>query len=724
MASNDKITAVPNTLGKEIGLSATWLNTHEFATFAFGNVKHSRDAKLNTRQGVVEVNLMKPDFVLGDPAARIMMHECHRVFYNLQRRRYGLLGGQTQVIDFVGISHQYRSSLRQSVGRLTRLLHDEEKAPGVNTDLLRLLYTIECVWHLVEFLVLDSNASSGAVVTSLLEWIRYHFPTPEQQATELLQSGTRDLEKQEDYWPVVKGLILQGQTMVARTLLRVHSCSETRCFQAAEQLLQSLPVYCVHDGLSVHKYKAQWQCWRNNVRMLIAAGNFGAEPHLEEVLRLVSGDREAWQNQLRQATCWYEYLPGFLLYTDSSCRYYQLSHYAHNCMRDYFEVTGRSREDPEFTFLDAMVLSVMDNDLPTLLANLQKFPDNHFSAVHITDLLYHAGLLEDSATGDGDDGEARSGGTAMPHGKLIHESLLYEFGSLLMSEGTYWLLGMGYLEFSSTEGLGAREALLARVPIRHEAQALKLIAVARKHNYPGVVMEICKVLMKRNLAQRRYGSALNWAIRSRDSAYVRDVANILLEHYCNHGELLCEKMIANLGSKMFLSSRLVFLKKYYDFRQLYRQLEYAQAAELLVSLMDSKIVPSYFWPCLMADVIPLLEFKEPIIPSRETLIVLDHLQMDLVPMLEQRQETLKRQKQQQDPGTVAKSLLGLTAAANAPRPDPMETEEQDQKDQTALIPKFSSNLLNNCTEDLINLLRLACNRNLSRAYIIEHTSGD
>ncbi|XP_058117019.1 nuclear pore complex protein Nup75 [Anopheles ziemanni] len=722
MATNESTVMVPNTRGKQVGLSLAWVNNNEFATFAFGNVLHKRDHQAHSSHRLMgEINLMKPDFILADPAARTMLYECGHLFYTLQRRRYGLLGGQTQTIDFVDVSQQYRKSVRQT---LQRMKPASEESPEDSDSIFRnMLYSIECVWHLVEILIVDSNASSGTVVTSLLQWIRYHFPGPERDATALLQDPAGDVEKRANYWPLVKALILQGHTMVARALLRVHPSSDTRSFQVAEQLLQSLPIYNVHDGLSVHKYKAHWQCWRDNVHMLIEAGNFGAEPYLEEILRLISGDRVAWRKQQRSATCWYEYLPGFLLYTDSSCRYYQLSQYANEWMMDF--ASAQNQTAPGLTFLDKLVLAIMDNNLPEIVVLLQQIPDNNWCAVHIVDLLYHAGLLHGSRPEDDPNGiEATT--VPLPDGKLKRESLLYDFGSLLMAEGTYWQLGMGYLEFSSTEGLGAREALLARVPIRHEAQALKLIAVARKNDFPGVIMEVCKVLTKRNLAHRRYGSALDWAIRSRDSTYVRNVANIFLEHYCNHGELLCEKMIANLGQKIFISSQLVFLKKYYDFRLLYRKQEYAQAAELLISLMDSNIVPSYFWPCLMADVIPLLEFKEPIIPSAETLTVLRHLQLALVPMLEKRQQTLKRQKQQQNPKTSAKSMLSLALAVDVTASTTADDEpmEEEEEDQTTLIPKFSSNLLNNCTEDLVNLLRLACIRNLSRAYVIEHLGRD
>uniref|UniRef100_A0A8W7P618 Nuclear pore complex protein Nup85 n=1 Tax=Anopheles coluzzii TaxID=1518534 RepID=A0A8W7P618_ANOCL len=712
---------VPNTLGQQQGLNIAWITDQQFAAYAFGNAK--RNSPPTQGDGLsVDINLVGADLIFDDATIRPMITEACRVFYGLQRLRYGLAEGSNKPIDYVKISQKYRSILRKSLEKMNlRVQELPENDPALEAyrNLISLFYSIECTWHLLEFLVIDSN-SSGAIVSSLLEWIRFHFPEPERAATEMLQSG-RELDKQDSYWSVVKGLVLQGQTTIARALLRVHTSSETHCFQVAEQLLQSIPIYSVYSGLSVHRYKTQWQCWCDNVRTLVAAGSFGAEPKLEELLRLVSGDRKAWMEQLRSSNCWYEYFPGYLLYTDSSCKYYQLGQYANDWIAQYLAdwradgPGGGASSERQFKFLDKLVLSVMENNLVNVLQQIQLFPDNRWFAVHMVDLLYHAGLLEMGAADEPDDSTSPSKlsrtGAGVSDGKLVRESLLFDYGCLLMSHSSFWQIGMDYLEFSSTEGLGARESLLARVPFQTDRQADRIIAVARQNNYPEVASEVCKVMTKRNLAQKNYGSALDWAISSRDSAYVRDVANIFLEHYCNHGVLLCEKQIAHLGSKVFISPRLVFLRTYYDFRKSYREQAYAKAAELLVRLMDSKIVPSYFWPCLMTDAIPLLEFKEPIIPSKETYTILEHLQLDLVPMLRHRQQ---------------KKLNGSGSGGGAGQDSKMDTEQTDGKeghDQTALIPKFASNLLNNCTEDLIKMLRLACARNLARAIIIENTAS-
>lgn len=55
--------------------------------------------------------------------------------------------------------------------------------------------------------------------------------------------------------------------------------------------------------------------------------------------------------------------------------------------------------------------------------------------------------------------------------------------------------------------------------------------------------------------------------------------------------MMCHDVLSNIGAKMFISPRLVFLVKYFDFHEYYKCGEFPQAAELLVNLLDSKITP-------------------------------------------------------------------------------------------------------------------------------------
>lgn len=483
----------------------------------------------------------------------------------------------------------------------------------------------------------------------------------------------RDVDTQPGYWSTVKGLVLQGQIDIARALLKLNSSSETMTYQVAEKDLESMPVFNSHGGLSLSKFRSQWSYWSTTLQTKIDSGLYSTEPELEEIMKLITGDKGAWTDVCKDSMCWYEHFAGYLFFTQPAVRYFELGTFANSWLNQWANSKGGSTGYASMNQLDSMVMSVIKNDMAEFTHSIQNLPDNKWFVVHITDLLVHCDQLRISS-----DEENAASVIA------LRENLICDYGSMLMSRGSLWEIGMDYLEFSSPEGLGARELLLQRVPIKNDVQAMNVITVARRCGLFSVEQEIGRVMVKRSLSMKNYGNALEWAIRSRDNIYVTKVANIFLQHFCKTGEMMNKDLLSNIGTKMFIAPRLLFLVKYFDFYQFYCAKAFAQAAELLVNLLDSKIIPEFFWPSLMANSMPLLEYNDPIIPTKETYIILHHLESDLIPYIEK----VKRQ------------------ASN---------EKLDDNEDSEM------NLINACPEDLVRMLRLACARNLSRAMVIENT---
>lgn len=312
----------------------------------------------------------------------------------------------------------------------------------------------------------------------------------------------------------------------------------------------------------------------------------------------------------------------------------------------------------------------MKNDIVDCISLIQNIADNKWFVVHLVDLLVHSNQIR--LTDDETNSKAS---------KSMRESFITDFGIMLMTQGKMWQIGYEYLEFSSSEALGVREMLLTRIPIKTDDEAMKLISFCRRGGLHLAEQEICKIMYNRAIGQKRFANAMEWAIRSRDNIHVTKITNIFLEHYCKTGEMMHKKLLSQLGSKMLMfgTPRLLFLIKYYDFHMLYSSRQFSQAAELIIGLLCSNIVPSFFWPTLMADVIPLLEYADPILPSKETYIIMEHIENDLIPALDEIKKS-----------TNAEHKEGL-------------------------------NMINGCPNELIQLLRLACTRNLSRALMIENT---
>ncbi|CRK94771.1 CLUMA_CG008265, isoform A [Clunio marinus] len=670
MSGNEEnVCVVADKLSEMCGLTGKFITNELISVHGFQPVlSTSRDVPTkfaNTSE--VNVFHISQAFALDDSVLRGLVSESSSIFYNLQTAK-----DKTSEF-YLHTSRSYRSAIRATLNKLREAIDDEDS----NSDdvkkyenFVTIFYSIECSWHLCEFLLIDS--SSISTVPNLLEWTKFHFPSPSQNAAEMLINLDRDVDVRSNYWVTVKGLILQGQIDIARALLKLHSSSETMTFQLAEKDLQSMPIFSSHGGLSLQKFRSQWSYWSTTLISKIDSGLYSTEPDLEDIMKLITGDKATWMEVCKDSNCWYEHFAGFLFFTQPSAKYFELGASVNSWLSQWASSKGSSGFT-NLNHLERMVLAVLKNDMAEFIHSIQDIADNKWFVVHLTDLLVHCDQLRMSNEGDN---------TSLVI--ALRENLIYDYGAMLMSRGSLWEIGMDYLEFSSSEGLGAREILLQRIPIKNDLQATNVIAVARRHGLAAIEQDICRVMVKRSMSLHNYGNALEWAIRSRDNIYVTKVANVFLFHYCKTGKMLHKDLLAHVGAKMFISPRLLFLVKYFDFHRYFSSRALAQAAELLVNLLDSKIIPEFFWPSLLADAIPLLEHNEPIIPSKETYIIMHHLESNLIPFIE------KKNRQRENINT-------------------------DHGDDIEL------NLIDGYPDDLVQLLRLACARNLSRAMIIENT---
>lgn len=102
---------------------------------------------------------------------------------------------------------------------------------------------------------------------------------------------------------------------------------------------------------------------------------------------------------------------------------------------------------------------------------------------------------------------------------------------------------------------------------------------------------------------------------------------------------------------------------------------------MIAFLFNENIIS--FWPSLLVDTIPLLESNIPQIPSKETAIILHHVESDLMPLIQK-----KKSEVQNNPEVPVEVI-------------------KDYRIENI--------------DEIVKLLRLACARNISRAFIIENT---
>ncbi|CAH1645781.1 unnamed protein product [Spodoptera littoralis] len=585
---------------------------------------------------------IKQDILLFTPILRKLVNESNGTYLSLQKAAEAAKVSDNQV-EFLKLSRQFRSIIRVC---LENLQEAATKAEGIEKNNLlsyiTIFYSIECIWHLCEILYID-NIPGDIVLPYLLEWVRFHFPCHEQTAAQLLGACERGSEEHEDYWDTVVGMVVQGRVDVARALLKLHSAGESNEFKLVDNSLRSMPVYSVYGGISTGEFTISWKHWQAECRSKLGSRVLASQPKLELIMKIIMGDYSAFESIRSKYSSWFDILGGWVMFTAPWSRRHELGAAAAACAG--MQPAGRSH-------LDDMVRALLEGDLHQVIHEIQQISDNGWFATHLTDILFHCGKL-----------------TIMDKHQTnvtsrLRDSLILEYGCLLMEHKSLWSVGLSYLASCPPEGLRRAELILERMPVDTEAKAMKIIAEAKKYELIGVAQSVCRCMCARHQSAGRAGGALCWAMRGRSSAATARAAHAALAHYTQHAVLPAQDLLLTAGSAMLLSDALLFLGKYCDFHRLYKTKEFKKAAQLLVSLITSKIAPEYFWETLLLDTLPLLESDEPVFTSNDT--------YEIMLCLELRSSSLDGEKA---------DLLRLALARNLARTALAEGDGTEEKAQ-------------------------------------------
>ncbi|KAL3272361.1 hypothetical protein HHI36_013840 [Cryptolaemus montrouzieri] len=298
-------------------------------------------------------------------------------------------------------------------------------------------------------------------------------------------------------------------------------------------------------------------------------------------MKIVVKDELAWAEIKKYCETWYEFLPAWLFYSEPAVKSYELGSFAKFSIKEM-------HVENKLKHLDKVLLAAMEYDLLEVIKEIQKMSENGWFATHLTNLLYHSGQLS-VVEKEVDNFSARA----------LQQYLILDYGTMLMGHKSLWQVGLSYLDHCSQDGLHAIEFLLPRIPLETEYKAQKIIREAQARDLTHVGQVICKVQGMKCVKRGRLGSALTWALKSQDSTFVSLLADKFLREYATFGKLRNTDLLFNLGPSMLASDRLIFLGKYYEFHKLYQERQFKEAGNLLIKLLESKIIPKYFWYTLL-----------------------------------------------------------------------------------------------------------------------------
>lgn len=344
-----------------------------------------------------------------------------------------------------------------------------------------------------------------------------------------------------------------------------------------------------------------------DIQSKIDANMFSSEKNLDFIMKMIVKDDNTWTEVQNHCETWYELLAGWLFFSDPAVKPYELGEHAKTCIK-------RMSVGNKLNHLDKILLAVLDYDLLEVLKEVQKMGDNGWFVTHLSNLLYHSGKLA----------EIEKQVDKFP-AKGLQDFFTHEYGSRLIGHKSLWQVGLSYLDYTKN-GMHTIELLLPRIKLDSEYKTNKIIREAQKRGLSSVVQTVCKIQGKESARKGRLGNALTWALKSQDSIFISLLADKYLREYVKNRKLQTTDILYNLGSSMLASDRLIFLSKYYEFYKIYQEKQFQEAGNLLIKLLESKIVPSYFWPILLMEAIPLLESKDIIFSSNDTYLIINYIE--------------------------------------------------------------------------------------------------
>uniref|UniRef100_A0A023GG87 Nuclear pore complex protein Nup85 n=1 Tax=Amblyomma triste TaxID=251400 RepID=A0A023GG87_AMBTT len=529
------------------------------------------------------------DTSLHNTVMRQLVNESSCVFLELQNI-VAEVKGEIAHPDIIRTSRSYRATLNVCWNSC----QDEMQSVGEDTWLeysakYELLRNIEQIWHLCEILFLDVQPGT-AFLQQLQCWVQSRsVDTLGLRVRELLEED--EPHKAEDYWTLVYQLILQADLEETRRLLRRHPNSGREDFVTFDELLQSAPRGS-HQTPS-RELHVWWQTWAAQCERHFEDGEFSLLPELETACKILMGDKETLGKVRELCSTWYNYLVTLVTYTCPTYEPQMLADLAEDCASAFGGV------EPSGS-MDNILLAAFRFDLPLVIREASQFLDSWWFSAHLSDLLFHAGQMEASHP---------------EYASELREHLILEYASSLMTHHSLWQVGVGYLDHCPRRGREYLEAFMERIPLRTQAQALKVVEILEHRDMP-LVKDICQTLAVRMAKKGQLGIALIWAMRCKNPILTSRLADQFLAEYSERRELPCLDLLENMGESMLFSDRLTFLANYREFQ---RKPPGQSAARLLTDLIDSQLAPHFLRPLLLRDAIHTLsDSTELLLDSNQT----------------------------------------------------------------------------------------------------------
>lgn len=524
--------------------------------------------------------------------ARKLLSQSHEVFAQLQTKlsEAGLTQEQRREILQTANNRYLTLLVQQHNIACARLLEDNSAAEQRRLEEQRMKwFNSVLVWGLNGVF---SILPCAYIIDELAAWAFI--------AAKCRESA--QLESPEVTWNRVFRLVLIGRVKEAAEAMRllVDVTSEEQQLprlREVERLLVSMPRL---RDMSRPAFSAAWQQWHEMCLQVRSLPDLPTNT-LRVVVDLLAGVEQAIYGVAGATDAeWYEVFVALVLYsepetTNDSAAPVILS----RLLEGRQPLVGEGG-------LDRILVSTIRRDVPNMVFECHEQAFTNWFLAHAVDFLIHCkvDMLADCVNDDGLD---------------LREFFLLEYADdLTMHANSFWQLAASYLPFCEKRGKARLEVLVERVPLDSERTAYKLLRLCKLHGLEEQAETIYRVMGTQRLpggaahvdtrAGARYGGAIHWLKKARDSTCVSRLARHLISLFTarvgqSEGEWLgstseIEAVLENLGEE-FAAER-DFLSAYSAFLKLQKTHGDSQVAQQLQVLLESPVPSLEFHAKLLA----------------------------------------------------------------------------------------------------------------------------
>ncbi|WFC98131.1 hypothetical protein MYAM1_000855 [Malassezia yamatoensis] len=514
------------------------------------------------------------------------------------------------------------------------------------TEYIAHVQSLHTIFYLAQVLYLPEDGRGiGVIGEELLHWLNAHDIAPTTEQGQQIAQASPSYDHPE-FWDYLLRCVLRGFFSTAATVLQSYRApgvpdSLKKVASETAQILQSLPRstgYATEQAfLAAHRH------WHTSVRVFLS----GLQREMDGVQKgfedLKQADAEEKRLELEaQFRCLLELLCGVqdrILefaenWIEAVCVWGTLVQPAlkRDTLPDVVQtITDQLPPDGTLTS-DMILISLMQGDVTKCIKQSRSFDE--WLAAHLGDLCNKAMLLDDVET---------------ENGTPLMDDILITWAGALLEEERLWRMALSYLAVVPT--LSARtkmREILFGVPLENIQDAdeqlnrvEEVLGACIDYGMDDEVRIVCQRLAKTLADQSKYGLAIAYSARARDTRQVRSIADQMLHDYVEQGPAsfiksvdtiprtllnIAESTATDAGltannselttpfatvPSIFSTTTfapLMFHVKYKEFLEAFENKStWADAAQTLMSLLTSDVTPESFLSVLLVDALPLIE---------------------------------------------------------------------------------------------------------------------